>query len=84
MFLSIREYFRAGLYEANRRRVKGGSVKRDAGASESIAVHHVLRYSYRRASMGFNRAAFIAGHRPNTSPMLIETLRPTIGAHMGT
>ena len=41
-------------------------------------------YSYRNATIGSNRAAFIAGHIPNPSPIPQETVMPAIGAHVGT
>jgi hypothetical protein len=37
-------------------------------------------YSYLSASIGSNRAAFIAGHMPKIKPIPTETFMPAIGA----
>src|SRR4030095_17157179 len=52
-----------------------------------LAIPHINRfnlYSYLNASIGSKRAAFIAGHIPNTSPIPQETVIPAIGAQVGT
>ncbi len=40
-------------------------------------------YSYLKASIGFNRAAFHAGNNPKINPSPTDTTNPTIGAHNG-
>src|SRR6266511_3456134 len=44
----------------------------------------LMIYSQRSASMGSSRAAFHAGHRPNTMPTAAEMPTPTAIAQIGT
>src|SRR5215213_1814910 len=58
--------------------VPGKSTSVSLGAARQSA------YSQRRASIGFKRAAFHAGHRPNTIPTAAEIPTPIPMAHSGT
>src|ERR1041385_1293680 len=53
-------------------------------ASLRVSINFTVNYSQRRASIGFKRAAFHAGHKPNTIPTAAEIPTPTAIAHKGT
>ncbi len=63
----------------------GGSQSDDSEAIHGHVGTHFSTdlYSYRSASMGSNRAAFLAGQTPNISPMAIDTVKPVMTAHNG-
>ena len=54
------------------------------GLGEPGAASEKGHYSYRRASTGSRRAAFVAGQTPKKTPIDTETLKPVISAQEGT
>src|SRR5258705_4765805 len=59
-------------------------IGKNGAPTEGRPIKLGHRYSQRNASMGFRRAAFQAGHRPNTMPTAAEIPTPIPMAHRGT
>src|ERR1051325_2547861 len=63
---------------------KGCVVGNSSPVTKRRQAVGLQNYSHRRASMGLRRAAFHAGHNPNTIPTAAEIPTPTAIAHNGT